>query len=160
MKVITRIATNLDKYMTIIADVILAFMILLTATDVVFRTIGRPILGTYELVSYSGLLFVGFSIPITSLLKGHISVDFLILKLPRAPRYVFIIFNKCLGIGLFLIIGWSVITLGVELREAGEVLYTLKMPYYHVIYLLGICCFIECIVLAFDIVKILGGKHE
>jgi hypothetical protein len=42
----------------------------------------------------------------------------------------------------------------------GEVSPTLTMPFYPVAYGLGICSFVQCLVLLCDILKILGGKHE
>ena len=68
---------------------------------------------------------MGFSIPFTSWVKGHISVDFLILKLPQTAKKIFNIVTRCVGIGLFLIIGSNLIVLGKDLRKAGEVSSTI-----------------------------------
>jgi TRAP-type C4-dicarboxylate transport system permease small subunit len=160
MQGLIRMASMLSKCMINIAKVMVTFMILLTVADVILRNFRRPIIGTYELVAFSGAVVMGFSIPFTSWVKGHISVDFLILKLPQRARKIFNIITKCVGIGLFLIIGSNLIVLGAELRKAGEVSVTLQLPFYPVIYGLGICCFIECLVLFCDIVKISGGKYE
>ena len=160
MQRLIRVVSMLSRWMTIIGKVVLTFMILLTVADVILRSFRRPIIGTYELVAFSGAVVMGFSIPFTSWIKGHISVDFLILKLPPKTREIFNIITKCVGIGLFLIFGVTLIVLGMDLRKAGEVSVTLQLPFYPIIYGLGICCFIECLVLFCDIVKILGGKYE
>ena len=160
MQRLIRVVSMLSRWMTIIGKVVLTFMILLTVADVILRSFRRPIIGTYELVAFSGAVVMGFSIPFTSWIKGHISVDFLVLKLPPKTREVFNIIKKCVGIGLFLIFGFTLIVLGMDLRKAGEVSVTLQLPFYPIIYGLGICCFIECLVLFCDIVKILGGKYE
>jgi hypothetical protein len=46
------------------------------------------------------------------------------------------------------------------LRESGEVSIVLRMPFYPVAYAIGVCSFIQCLVLLCDIVKIIGGENE
>jgi TRAP-type C4-dicarboxylate transport system permease small subunit len=146
--------------MNTIAAVALGFMILLTVADVIMRYFRRPIIGTYEMVALSGAVIIGFSIPFTSWMKGHINVDFLILKLSPKGRKIFNLVTKCFGIGLFLIIGWNLIILGMDFHKVGEVTPTRHLPIYPVLYGVGICCFFECLVLLCDIVKIFAGKYE
>jgi len=146
--------------MNAIAAVALAFMILLTVADVILRSFRKPIIGTYEIVALSGAVIIGFSIPFTSWMKGHINVDFFTLKFPPRGRKIFNLVTKCLGIGLFLIIGWNLIILGMDLHKAGEVTPTRHIPFYPVLYGIGICCFFQCLVLFCDLVKIPGGKYE
>jgi hypothetical protein len=59
-----------------------------------------------------------------------------------------------------LIIGSNLINLGVALSKAEEVSSTLEIPFYPLIYGLGICCFVECLVLFCDIMKAFGGRYE
>lgn len=151
---------KLCKSMYVIAGVTLVLMMLLTVADVILRSFKRPIVGTYELVAFSAAVVIGFSVPLTSWMRGHIFVDFFILNYPQKVRDIFNIVTRCCGIGLFLVIGWNLIRFGMDLRQSGEVSLTLAMPFYPVAYGLGISCFIECLVLICDIVKIFGGKYE
>jgi TRAP-type C4-dicarboxylate transport system permease small subunit len=160
MERLLQIVSRINKPLTVIAGSALAFVILITVADVILRSFGRPIIGTYELVCFSGAVLIGFSIPLTSWVKGHIQVDFLIMKFPHKTRKIFNIVTKCLGIGLFLLIGWNIIILGNDLRETGQVSQVLRVAFYPVAYGIGICCFLQCLVLLCDIVKILGGKNE
>ncbi len=59
----------------------------LTVMDVILRALRRPILGTYELVAFSGAVVIGFSVPLTSWLRGHIFVDFFILRFSQGKKY-------------------------------------------------------------------------
>ena len=160
MERLLQIVSRTNKPLTVVAGGALAFVILITVADVILRSFGSPIIGTYELVCFSGAVLISFSIPLTSWVKGHIQVDFLIMKFPQRTRKIFNIVTKCLGIGLFLLIGWNVIILGNDLRESGQVSQVLRVPFYPVAYGIGICCFLQCLVLLCDIVKILGGKNE
>ena len=143
-----------------IAAVALGFMILLTVADVILRYFKKPIVGTYEMVGLSGAVIIGFSLPFTSLMKGHVNVDFLTMKLSAKGRKIFSFVTKCLGIVLFLIIGWNLILQGMDFHKVGEVTPTRHLPIYPVLYGIGICCFLESLALLCDVVKILGGKDE
>lgn len=153
------IASKISRWMNAIAAVALTFMILLTVSDVILRSFKRPIIGAYELVSLLGAFLIGFSLPFASLMKAHIKVDFFILKLPPIGRKIFDIGTKCLGIALFLIIGWNLIVLGADLHKAGEVTLTRRIPFYPIPFLIGICCFFMCLVLFSNIVEVLE-KYE
>lgn len=159
MQGLLQIVSKISKWMNGIAAVALAFMILLTVADVILRSFRKPIIGTYEIVALSGAVIIGFSIPFTSWMKGHINVDFFILKLPPRGRRIFHLVTKCLGIGLFLILGWNLIILGMDLHKAGEVTPTRHIPFYPILYGIGVCCFFQCFVLFCDIVKIHGGNN-
>jgi TRAP-type C4-dicarboxylate transport system permease small subunit len=160
MHLLLRIVFRVSKGLNAIAAVMLAFMVLLTVADVILRSARRPIVGTYEIVGLVGAVLIGFAIPLTTWMKGHIVVDFFVLKLGSKTRKIFSVVTKCLGIGLFALIAWNLIILGLDLSKAGEVTITRHIPYYPVLYGIGAACFFECIVLFCDIVKILRGEYE
>jgi hypothetical protein len=114
----------------------------------------RPIGSTYELVGLLGAVVIGFSIPLTSWFRGHIYVDFFIFRFPPRIRNAFNIATRCLGIFLFLMIGWNLFKYGMDLQRTGEVTSTLQMPSYPIVFGVGVCCFIQCLVL------ILGGRYD
>ena len=149
-----------SKLMQVISGVALTFIVLLTTADVVMRAFGRPILGTYEIVAMAGGIVIGFATPITSWLRGHIFVDVLIKKLPGRGKDVADIITRCVGIGLFLMIGWNVVKIGNTFRTAGEVSNTLQWPMYPIPYAVGMSFFVLSLVLVCDIFKVLGGKYE
>ena len=151
---------KLSRLINFIAGSSLAFVMFLTVADIILRSFRRPIIGTYDIVTFSGAVVIGFSLPFTSWMRGHVYTDFLILRFSQKIRNVFNISTRCLGIGLFFMIGWNLIKYGMDLKKAGEVSHTLTMPFYPVACALGICCFIQCLVLLCDILRIFGRKYE
>jgi TRAP-type C4-dicarboxylate transport system permease small subunit len=151
---------GLSRVFNVIAGISLTFLMLLTVTDVILRTLRRPIVGTYELVAFSGAVAIGFAVPLTSWLRGHIFVDFFILRFSQKVRNIFNIATRFLVIVLFLLIGWNLIKYGLDLQKSGEVSLTLQMPFYPVAYGIAVCCFIQCLVLICDVIKIFGGEYE
>ena len=160
MQRLLTIVLKISKGLNNIAAVMLALMILLTVADVILRGLRAPIVGTYEMVGLLGAVIVGFAIPFTSWIKGHIRVDFLILKLSPRGRKILDIATRCVGIGLFLVIGWNLLLLAAEAARAGEVTPTRHIPFYPIIYGVGAASFFQSLVLFCDIVKILRGEYE
>jgi TRAP-type C4-dicarboxylate transport system permease small subunit len=151
---------GLSGFLNIIAGISLTFLMLLTVMDVILRSLKSPIVGTYELVAFSGAIVIGFAVPFTSWVRAHIYVDFFILRFSKKVRNIFNITTRCMVIVLFILIGWNLIRYGVDLQKSGEVSLTLQMPFYPVAYAVGVCCFVQCLVLICDIVKITGGEYE
>jgi TRAP-type C4-dicarboxylate transport system permease small subunit len=151
---------RLSRFINVIAGIAITFIMVLTVLDVILRSFRRPIVGTYELVAFSGAVVVGFAIPLTSWMRAHIYVDFFTGKLPKTAQSIFNLITRCMGIGLFLLIGWNLIKVGMDLQQSGEVSLTLQLPFYPVAYGVAVSCFVQCLVLLADIVKIFRGEYE
>jgi TRAP-type C4-dicarboxylate transport system permease small subunit len=161
MGAILWIAEKLSKLMSVIAGAALTFIMLLTVCDVFLRYFfGRPIIGTFEIVGLGGAVAIGFALPITSWMRGHIFVDFFVVKFPKAVQGLINIITRLVSIGLFYLIGHNLIKYGYDLYVSGEVSLTRQIPFYPVAYGMAVCCFILCLVLICDIIKIFGGQYE
>jgi TRAP-type C4-dicarboxylate transport system permease small subunit len=146
--------------LSVIAGAALVFLMLLTIADVGLRILGRPIVGTYELVGLAGAVAIGLSLPLTSWVRGHIYVDSFVARLPRVPRAILNIVTRLLVLALFFLIGWNLIKYALDLRSAGEVTPTLRVPFFPVTLAVGLSCLVECLVMVVDIVKILRKEYE
>ncbi len=142
-----------SRFLFVIAGFALTGTMLLTVADVILRAFKRPILGTYELVGLLGAVVIGFALPQTSRLKGHVMMDFLTGKLPDTLQSVLRILTRLLAIGLFAILGWNTWSMGNDFYRVGEVTPTLQLPLYPVTYLMALCFFIECLVLFVDMLE-------
>jgi TRAP-type C4-dicarboxylate transport system permease small subunit len=160
MKGFLSVVKGVCTFLNVIAGISLTFLMLLTIADVVLRFFKMPIPGTYEMVAYSGAIVIGFSLPFTSWLRGHIFVDFLVLSFSKKTQNIFNLTTRCIVIALFLLLGWNLMKYGVDLFKSGEVTPTLRLPFYPIAYGVGVCCFMECLVMVGDIHKILGGEYE
>jgi TRAP-type C4-dicarboxylate transport system permease small subunit len=157
---ILKVGKKISQSAQVIAGISLVFLLLLTVADVILRFFHKPIAGTYELVAFGGAVAIGFSLPFTSWTRGHIYVDFLLAGLPKKFRAALNISTRGLGLALFLIIGWNLLKFGTRLRVSGEVSPTLQLPFYPVVYGVGFCCFLQSLILFFDVLKILRDAYE
>jgi len=161
MGAILWIAEKLSKLMSVIAGAALTFIMLLTVCDVFLRYFfDRPIIGTFEIVGLGGAVAIGFALPITSWMRGHIFVDFFVVKFNKVGQGIINVITRLVSIGLFYIIGHNLIKYGYDLYKSGEVSLTRQIPFYPVAYGMAVCCFILCLVLICDIIKIFGGQYE
>jgi TRAP-type C4-dicarboxylate transport system permease small subunit len=151
---------RISRGLNVVAGAALTFIMAITVLDVILRAFRSPIVGTYELVGFSGAVVIGFAIPLTSWGRGHIYVDFFVQKFGTRAQNAFNVATRCVGLGLFFLIGWHLLRIAMDLARSGEVSPTLRFPFYPVAFGVGICCFVQCLVLLCDIVKISGGKYE
>ena len=137
--------------MNLASGAILFLMMMLTVTDVVGRYFGKPIVGSYELVSIIGATVIGLAIPKTSLDRGHVCIDLLTGRASEAVRNVLFVLTRIPGIALFAVLTWFLFLKGYALFKGGQVSPILQMPYYDLVWLLACCCLAECLVLLADI---------
>lgn len=141
--------------MEIVAGIGLIGVMVLIGTDIIGRIFGYPVPGTYEIVSLTGGLIIGFALPATSLAKGHVSADILIGKLSEKPRLFLNVTTRLIGMMVFLLAGYGMVMMGVRLKVSGEVTAVLALPFYYVTYAVGGAFLIQSLILASDIFETL-----
>ena len=160
MKAFTAAITSIGKGMQWVAGLTMCVIMAITLVDVIMRPFGYPIVGTFELISFLGAIVVGFAVPYTSLLNGHIYVDILTNGLSINRKKVFHVITRIMGIFLFCLLSWFFFSMARDIYIKGEVSTTLKLPFYPIAAGLGVSCFIQVLVLVCDLVKTYGGAHE
>ena len=102
-----RATKGFSNTLNVMGGFLLTLMMLLTVVDVILRYIGRPLTGTFELMSFAGALVTGFALAQTSLDDAHVNVDMLLQAVSDRKRKIIIVFNRLLGIGIFVLLTWS-----------------------------------------------------
>jgi len=147
-----------NRFLFIIGGCAVVFMMLITVADTILRFFKKPIVGTYELVGLAAAVVLGFSIPYTTSLKGHITVDFFTMKFKPKAKKFWLVLTRLLGLFLFAFMGYEMIIMSNDLRTSGEVSATLQLPFYPIALGIGICLFFQVITLILD--TILAIKEE
>jgi TRAP-type C4-dicarboxylate transport system permease small subunit len=151
---------RIDVTFHVISGITLAFMMVVTLLDVVMRNLGHPIVGTVEIISFSGSVVVGFAIPYVSWKRAHVYVDLIVEKLSPKNKKIMAAITRCMGVALFVLIGYNFIVYGRDLLRTGEVSASFKLPYYPIAFGLSLSCFLQSITLFCDLVRtIQGGKQ-
>jgi TRAP-type C4-dicarboxylate transport system permease small subunit len=151
---------KISKGLAVVAGIALTFMMLLTVTDVTMRAFGMPFRGTYEVISLALGLVIGFSIPLVSLNKQHVYMDMLVDSLSPRNKAIMNTITRIMNIFLFVLIGCALFIVGREYQLSGETSPTIMLPFYPMAYGIAVCCFIECFVFIFEIIKGWRAIHE
>lgn len=147
----------LSNFMYWLSGVALVCILVLTVGDVILRKYFKPIAGIYDLTILLGAIVIGFATPITTLRKAHVCVTFLTEKVTLGWRKGFKIITHCMEIFLFSLLGFELISSGIELYRAGEVSDTIHLPLYLFELGIGVSFLVNCLIILFMIFDE-GGK--
>jgi len=130
-----------------IAAAALILMMLLTTLDVLLRLFKNSIPGTYEIIGLLGAVVASFALGYTSVEKGHIAVDFLVMRFsPKAQALVGAI-NALVAAALFGIITWQSLLYALDLLKKGQVTPTVQLPIYPFVFGIAAGCGLLALVL-------------
>jgi len=154
---VTRLSRVLDQ----IAGWSLVAMMSLTVADVILRFFRRPILGTYEIVGLMGAVVIAFAMPHTTLQRGHVAVEIVVSSLSTSTRAIVSLVTRILSIILFALIAWECFRYGNDLKAAGEVSMTLRLPFYPILYGIAFAAAVVCLVIFSRILQsMVGGVRD
>lgn len=156
-----KFVTSLSWVLDQIAGWSLVAMMSLTVADVILRFFRRPILGTYEIVGLMGAIVIAFAMPYTTLQRGHVAVEIVVSSLSTSTRAIVSLVTRILSIILFALIAWECSRYGYDLKAAGEVSMTLRLPFYPILYGIAFAAAVVCLVIFSRILQsMVGGIRD
>jgi len=141
-----------------IAGAVLAFMIVLTLSDVILRNLGHPITGSMELIQYGGSIVFGFSIPYATWMGAQVLVDLITRKLAPNSRKGIEAVTRGIGIVLFLFVAYNFFLYAMDVRRTGELTASFKIPYYPFCFAISLSFLFQSLTIFCDLVKTLKGE--
>ncbi len=143
-----------SKWMNWIAGAGLVAMLGLVIADVIgIKVFSNPIPGAIELVAFLGVVVTAFAIAYTYILRGHIKVEFLVMRFPARAQAIIAAFVLLLGLLLFAMLAWRSFEFGRVLQVTGEVSMTQGIPFYPFVHAIAFCCIPVCLVLLVEMIK-------
>jgi TRAP-type C4-dicarboxylate transport system permease small subunit len=140
-----------------LAAAALVLMMLLTTLDVVLRLFKSSIPGTYEIIGLLGTVVASFALGYTSVEKGHIAVDFLVMRFSPKTQALVGAINALIAAILFGIITWQSLLYALDLMKKGQVTLTVQLPIYPFIFGMNVGCGLLTLVL---LVEFLHGLRS
>lgn len=157
---IERFIARSTEWVNWISAAAVVFIMMLITCDVILRFFFRsPIPGTYEIVGFVGSVVIAFSLPYTTIQKGHIAVEFLAQRLPWLARVILNVVNSSAALVLFAVVSWESLSYAQGLKASGEVSATLQMPTYPFIYGVALGCAMLCVVLLVELIRQFKGAE-
>jgi TRAP-type C4-dicarboxylate transport system permease small subunit len=150
---VERTLQRVSEWLEVIAGVALLIVMLLSGTDVVGRSFGKPVPGAYEIISFAGGIVLGFAIPASVLAKAHVIVDLVTAKLSPDPRYILHFISRLMGAGFLWAVGYALVKMAGRFKTTGDVTAVLQIPFYPVAYGMGGAFFVTGIILIFESIR-------
>jgi len=126
---------------------------LIVADIIGIKFFKHPIPGAIEMVGVLGVVVTAFAIAFTQVRRGHIQVEFFVMRLPKRAQAGVTALVSLLGIALFGLLAWQSYDFGRTLQVTGEVSMTQRIPFYPFVYAIAFCCLPICLLLVVDFLK-------
>jgi TRAP-type C4-dicarboxylate transport system permease small subunit len=154
--VLERTLERTSQIMHVLSGIALAVIVVLTCFDVVMRRFGMPFDFPFEVVCALAGVVIALALPQTTLMKTHVTVEYLETKLgPVRFRPVYRL-TRCLAIAIFLLVCWNAVKLASHFFTVKQHSMLLEIPEFIFPLFLGLGSLIACLVLAIQI----GQKPE
>lgn len=130
---------------------LIAMMLLIVANGIK-RTYSTPILGTTEMVGWLAAISVSFALGYTQIHRGHVEIDLLVIKFPKALQKVLRILVSFLSLAFFSIVGWQLFQYAINLSGNNNVSQTLGIVFYPFVILSALGFVVFVLVLLKDLI--------
>lgn len=151
-----KFTSSLSRWLNWIAGIGLVGMLGLTVADVIgIKLLKNPIPGAIEIVALLGVVVTAFAIAYTYVLRGHIQVEFLVMRLPARAKSIIASVVTLLGLILFALLAWRSYEYGRVLQTTGEVSMTQGIPFYPFVHGMAFCCIPVCLLLLVEFIKLI-----
>ncbi len=138
----------------------LLVMMTLTFVDVISRYFGYPIKGSYDIVGMCGAFVIALPIAYTQMHKGHVGIDFIVLKLPGPAQKAIDSTNYLLNISFYALLTWQSSIYGKKLWSVGQVSETIQIPLFPFPYVVAIGFALMCLILIIELINLFGNAEK
>lgn len=126
-----RMITKLNTGLVYIAQAVLIIMVILVTADVVGRWLfSQPITGAVEITELGLSMVIFLSIGYTHLKEEHISIEFLVERLPEKAQWIVEEFINLIIMVVMVLMAFSLFWYAERLFTSGTVTGDLGLPIY------------------------------
>lgn len=110
----------------------------LVVINIILRVVFKDsIQGVYEYVGYISAAVIGLALAWCALEKAHISIDFIVEKMPARVQKLIDMITGIAVVIFLLFLSYQVCAYGVRIMNSGEVSATSKIPFYPFIFIVA-----------------------
>lgn len=136
-----------------IAGIVLMALALLTVANIIGRSLGHPIVGTYEIIGWLAAISMGAGVAYTQAHEGHVNIDFLLTRMSTRIKAGTQIIIYALSAAMFAILVWKLYEYGLDKKASGSTSLTLGAPVYPWIYALGAAMAVMTVTLIYQLLR-------
>jgi len=155
VRLLERYITKSSRFLDSLAGWGIAATMLLVVVNIILRIVFKaPIQGVYEYVGFLTAAIIGFAIAYCAIQNAHISIGFLVEKLPCKVQKIIQTASGTVILIFLVFASYQTFMYAREKAISGEVSATAHMPFYPFIIMVAIGLLMLCLV---EIVKVLKG---
>lgn len=139
--------------LVLVSGVSVVAMIAVTCSDVILRRFDKTITGAYDIVKILSTVALSCALPYTTAVKGHVAIEFFFNKLGRGARLFVDSIMRALSSALFGFFAFRSFIYGNQLHANNQVTLTLQIPVFWIGHLIGFCCVIVMLVIAYSLFR-------
>ena len=149
MDILKKGVDGINRGLFWLAGICLMLMMGLACSNMIMRSLGEPIKGTFELMGFLGAMVAALALAGTQAGGGHIVITIFQKRFPKRVRAVLDMFTSLLNLAFFGLMAWQTWVLALGIREFEELSETLQIVYYPfiIIVCLGVTALVVQIVL-------------
>lgn len=119
------------------AGITLVGTMLFTVADMVLRSLGRPIAGSYEIIGWLSAAAMSLALGYAQMHRSHVAIDLVVNSFGERVRAGVEAATAFCALALFAVTAWYVATYGIELEDSGSLSETLKAAVYPWVYVVA-----------------------
>ncbi len=132
------LSARLNAALAWAAGAALAAMMVFTAADVLLRTLGRPVAGSFEIIGWLSAVAMALALGYVQLHRGHVAMTLVSERLKGRPAALLELVNGVFALALFATAAFYVMRYGATLQSSGSLSETLKTVVYPWVYVVGV----------------------
>ena len=140
--------------------VCLLAVMLVFVGNIISRSFGKPILGTYEVIRLCMVPVIAFALGYTALKQGHIVIEIVLALFRKRARKIFAAISALLSLFIWALIAWRSTEFAFIKWGRGETTeqLSLPVPLFRMIWAGGLLVLV--LVLCFQLVQSLKGQRD
>jgi TRAP-type C4-dicarboxylate transport system permease small subunit len=148
------------KVLVGIGVVSLVAVMLVFVGNIISRTFGKPILGTYEVIKFGMVPVITVAIGYTALMRGHIMIEVLVERFQKRTRTICAAITTFFSLAIWALITWKSTEFGIIKWGRGEVTEQLELPVplFRMIWSVGLLFLV--VVLCVELARVLKGQGD
>ncbi len=133
-----RITKNICKKLELVGVAAYLIMVLVNILDVAGSKFFKwPFPGSVEIVSFAQIIAISLTLPLGLFLGFHLSIDFIIEKLPKTPKHYINIFVSAVLTIFFVLVFLQALEYGYSLQISEEIGSVSKIPLFPFAYVIA-----------------------
>lgn len=166
MAFLKKCAYSLKKILSLVSyrvgdlgTIVIMAMVLMVIVDIILRRFfNSPLAFSFELVGVMLVVIVYCSVPYTTNIDRHVSIEVLTSRFPPRAQTIITTVTDFLSAVVFGLVGWRSIDQAIHIWDIGNVTGILKIPYYPFIFIVALGSILASLTLLVGVIHSMIGE--